>query len=123
MATTDQYFTRIPDAVGPDHCLQWNGNDEIHGGRWESRIRLPESPLDLRLTWRSHDRAPEHLVGCFRLNLQALLRDGYIRHDTVPGTVRLRFVHEGGYIYIRLRRSSPALLIGTIPPVSSAAPA
>jgi len=80
---------------------RWRGDDKKGRYRHNGAVRLLESPLNIRLEWRRSPASPTKLVGCYRLDLDALLAQGYIRQDITPGEVRLQFVHEGDAIYIQ----------------------
>ncbi|MGA2338222.1 MAG: hypothetical protein ABSG08_22850, partial [Terriglobales bacterium] len=67
--------------------------------------------LDIRLGWKNSPDAPVKSIGCYRLNLPALLSGGYVRQEG-PATIRLQFVHQGDGIYIRVREESPRLCVG-----------
>ena len=88
----------------------WVGNDWSQN-RHHGIIPISQSPLDIRLGWKSSPGAPVKSIGCYRLNLPALLSGGYVRQEG-PGTIRLQFVHEGNGIYIRVREESPRLRVG-----------
>lgn len=81
-------------------------------------VRLSESPLYVELFWKADARSREQLVGLFRLNLPALLRQGYARRereDSPSDEVRLRFVRgDRGVVLIQVRDEEPALPIGTV---------
>jgi len=77
--------------------------------------------LDLKLAWRNSRGAPPKAIGCYRLNLRALLALGYVRLDksTEPDRIRLQFVHENdGGIYIRVRKDTPRLFVGSFNEIS-----
>lgn len=91
---------------------QWVGNNEQ--GHYHRRLGLSESPYFLSLQWRENRDAPVYPVGCYELNLAALLKAGYIREDGVD-SVRVRFVHaEDGAILLQARRNAPSLYVGTV---------
>lgn len=108
-------FARMatPEDLAPAHRC-WNGNDRSlrnHNGA----VPLAELPFDIVLNWKASPAAPVHHVGCFRLNLAALLAEGYIRSDRKPGHVRLRFFHDKDEcIYIEARPGGPRLLVGKV---------
>jgi len=74
-------------------------------------VSLKESPLFLVLNWRETAVDSVRLVGIFRLDLDRLLRDGYIRHDPVDSRgsdVRLRIVRNNdGSFYVQSRPDGP----------------
>jgi len=82
-------------------------------------VHLSESPLYVELLWKADARSREQLVGLFRLNLPALVTEGYARRereDAPSGDeVRLRFVRgERGVVFIQVRADEPGLPIGTV---------
>jgi hypothetical protein len=111
---TTLYFVAIPEHKLRDGHRTWNANDEKGRKTHHGVVRLSESPLDLRLTWTLGAGHQRRLIGCYRLNLQNLLRDGYVREDREPGTVRLRFVREDNGIFVRVREFAPGIRVGTL---------
>jgi len=99
--TTGKLCTPIvqTDLIPP--FRSWCGDDEKGHNRHNGTVRLSESPLQIIVRWRRSLESSTKLVGCYRLDLDALLAEGYIRSDKTPGEVRLQFVHEGGSIYIQ----------------------
>lgn len=91
---------------------RWTGND-ASGRHHHGKVSLNATPLDLRLEWKNNRNSERRLVGFFRLHLDRLLKHGYIRTDA-PGSVRLRFIHDDGSIYIQARRDSPRLLVAKL---------
>ncbi|MGA9530015.1 MAG: endonuclease NucS domain-containing protein [Terriglobales bacterium] len=116
----DVCYIRLSETdLSPGH-LDWVGNDEKDRYVRHQPVRLSKSPLDIRLKWTSG--APQsqvHLIGCYRLNLRALLERGFVRLEgpDEPDLVRLLFAHHpDDGIYIRVRRETPRLKIGDFPP-------
>ena len=108
-------FTRMAShtELSPKHRC-WNGNDRTQRNH-NGAVPLDENPFDIQLCWKASPRAPVHEVGCFRLNLSALLAAGYIRPDRKVNHVRLRFFHHhDNGIYIEARPGGPCLLIGKV---------
>jgi len=69
----------------------------------------------MRLSWRREGSAPAHLIACLRLDLDGLLKGGYVREER-PGHIRLRFVHNlNGSVCIQAHDRGPALVIGATP--------
>lgn len=99
-----------PDEVLPS-CRDWRGDDEKGGHRHNGAVRLQESPLDIQLRWGESENSPTKLIGHYRLDLNTLLTEGYIRKDSKPGHVRLQFVHDDGGIYIQ-HRAEKRLFVG-----------
>lgn len=108
------YLIRIPETDLQLNHRHWNGNDTKGQRSHHGIVRLSESPMDLRLTWKPHTGAQPSLVGCFRLDLIRLLRDGFIREERDRGGVRLKFVRDGDSIYIRVRQGAPAAFVGIV---------
>jgi hypothetical protein len=81
-------------------------------------VHLSESPLFVELLWKADARSREQLVGLYRLNLPALVSQGYARRereDESSDEIRLRFVRgERGVVLIQVRADEPALPIGTV---------
>lgn len=94
----------------------WTGNDE-NDRHHHGKIPLIDSPLRLRLYWRKNSREPSCLIGIFDLDLQGLLRAGYIRLEPwSENEVRLRFYHGlDNVIYIQVNSKKVALPIGRLP--------
>ncbi len=77
-----------------------------------------ESPVTIRLSWRSDRSSPVHLIGSYRLHLSALLASGYVREEPVGGSgdeIRIRFCRRGRYFYLQVRNGDPALVVGAVP--------
>jgi hypothetical protein len=74
---TDFLFARMasPTDLSASHRT-WNGNDTSQRNH-NGAVPLAEDPLDIVLNWKSSAKAIAKLVGCFRLNLPALLAAGY----------------------------------------------
>ncbi len=81
-------------------------------------VHLSQSPLFVELLWKADARSREQLVGLYRLNLPALVREGYARRERehAPGDeVRIRFVRgDRGVVFIQVRADAPALPVGTV---------
>jgi hypothetical protein len=82
-------------------CRSWRGDDENGSNKHHGAIPLTESPVDIELRWRESESSATKFIGHYRLDLQALLSQGYIRHDSKLGNVRLQFVHDVDSIYIQ----------------------
>ena len=76
-------------------------------------VKLSESPLYLNLNWRRNRGGSVRHVGVFRLDLNKLLRDGYIRFEKTDGpaaSVRLRiFRADDGKFFVQTKAAGPAL--------------
>ena len=114
MPNADYFTTVTAGEMGVNH-RSWTGNDEKGRKTHHGIVRVSESPLDVVLHWTANSNEEPQLVGCYRLNLPNLLRGGYIRQENrAPGQVRLRFVHDGDSIYLRIRHDGPNLRIGNL---------
>jgi hypothetical protein len=91
-----------PDEVSSS-CRRWRGDDEKGAYKHHGAIPLRESPVDIELRWRETENSPTRLIGQYRLDLDTLLAQGYIRSDPKPGHVRLQFVHQRNAIYMQHR--------------------
>lgn len=80
-------------------------------------VSLSESPLFLELHWRPTAVDSARPVGVFRLDLDGLLRDGYIRHEPAGShgsDVRVRVVRDDdGSFYVETKRDGPRLLLAS----------
>jgi hypothetical protein len=94
-------------------CRYWTGNDEKGHYTHHGAVPLSDSPIDMRLAWRRSSSAPTRSIGCYRLDLVALLAGDYVRKDPKPGHIRLQFVHRAGSIYIQVRNDMPGLYVGS----------
>ena len=106
------YFCRRINAIDLlPGFLEWTGNDDSQRNH-NGAIPFQDSSKDIRLSWKPAKNATPRLIGCYRLQLRDLQKAGYIRPDSKPGHVRLRFVHnESGRIQIQVNQSGPALLL------------
>lgn len=81
-------------------------------------LSLDESPVMLELSWKADGRSREQVVGQYRLHLDALLAEEFIRpegDDPTIDRVRVRFYRgDRGVVYVQARGDSPALAIGTV---------
>jgi hypothetical protein len=110
--TDDICCIRLSESDLSKEHRDWTGNDESGDYRHHGVVRLSESPLDLRLRWKSAPGAQVKLIGCYRLNLGELLSKGFVRMEG-EDTIRLQFVHhQDGGIYIRVREDMPRLRVG-----------
>ena len=85
----------------------WTGNDRSarnHNGV----VYLSESPLKIRLSWKSSPNSAAQFIGEFDLDLHDLLARGFVRLETgKPGGIRLRFYHGfDDVIYIQANKDS-----------------
>jgi len=89
------------------------------GSHWHSKVRLSESPLYLELHCRLNRFGSVHHVGLFRLDLNGLLRERYIRPESKgshDSDVRLRiFRADDGSFYVQTNQRGPRLLLACVP--------
>jgi len=98
----------------------WIGNDVVDRHYHNAIPANPESIL-IHLSWKPNSRTTPTFVGCYELNLAALLDHGFIRKDRQPGKVRLRFFHDyDDVIYIQVLGSKLRLEIGLFSPTTAA---
>ena len=81
-------------------------------------LSLTANPVIVQLSWKADGRSREQVVGQYRLHLDALLAEEFIRPEgdgPASDRVRVRF-HRGdkGVVYLQVRGGSPALAIGTV---------
>jgi hypothetical protein len=114
-------FIRLAEGAAADR--HWNATDETggptkEGGRtWHEFIPRKESPMDVALTWRTEKNAPPSSIGVYRLDLEELLKAGYIRADKSDGRdgFRIMFVYaRNGCIYLQRDPDSPRLVVGAL---------
>ena len=90
--------------------LRANNRNQHHGV-----VSLSESPLCLELSWRPSSTDPVSLVGVFKLDLNNLLKSGYIRHDPVGSNgskVRLRIARDNSdQFYVQANNGGPRFLL------------
>jgi hypothetical protein len=93
----------------------WVGND-ASARNHTGVVYLDESPLKIRLSWKSNRKASPKLVGFFDLDLRKLLTDGNVRRERGRSrAIRLRFYHGlEGTVYIQVNRKGPALAVGKV---------
>lgn len=91
----------------------WTGNDESARNHNEV-VRLNESPLWLRLSWKENSKSPSKLIGIFELYLKELLAERYVRLEPkAENSIRLRFYHGwDNVIYIQVNNKELGLPIG-----------
>lgn len=102
----------LPDNDGVTR--EWTGND---GNRFHHHgiVRLDESPLKIRLYWRSSKDSTKKLIGNFLLDLHGLLKAGLVRLENQDAQkIRLRFTHtNGSFIEISQGTEHQGLRIAT----------
>jgi hypothetical protein len=106
-----------PDASHRRWVLRDDNQQQYHGV-----VPLSERPLYVELYWKANARGREQLVGAYRLHLDELLAQGYVRRergDAPDDEVRLRFFRgDRGVVYIQARAEGPALAVGTVDPAA-----
>jgi hypothetical protein len=89
-------------------------------GHYHRIVSLSKSPLYLKLHWRRTKTDAVKPVGVFRLDLDGLLREGYIRHEpkgSHGSEVRVRIVrHDDGSFYVQTNRDGPRFYCPAMPP-------
>ena len=82
-----------------------------------SIVSLSECPLYLELHWRPTAADAVRPVGVFRLDLDDLLRKGFIRHEPTGSHgsfVRVRVVRDDdGSFYVQTKRDEPRFLLAS----------
>jgi hypothetical protein len=97
----------------------WVGNDDSARNHHGAIPAKPETIL-VHLSWKQNARGTPSFVGCYELNLGSLLEHGFIRRDSQPGKVRLRFIHDhDDVICIQVLGSRQRLEIGRFIPTVS----
>jgi hypothetical protein len=95
---------------------RWTLRADNHG-HYHSIVRLSECPLFLELHWRPTAVDAVRPVGVFRLDLDGLLRDRYIRHEPAGShgpDVRVRVVRDDdGSFYVQTKRDEPRYLLAS----------
>ena len=92
---------------------RWTGNDDFEH-HYHIAIPSTQKILYLNLSWKRNSNSSAHFVGIFRLDMENLLSEGYIRKDSTD-KVRLRICHGNDYVlYIQTKSGKPALAIGTL---------
>jgi hypothetical protein len=110
--TDEGCCVRLSESDLSKNHRDWTGNDESGDYRHHGVVLLSESPLDIRLRWKSAPGAQVQLIGCYRLDLGDLLSKGFVRMED-KDSIRLQFVHhQDRGIYIRVREDTPRLRIG-----------
>jgi hypothetical protein len=102
---------RICDDANAKH--KWVGNDD-NGNHHHGVVNIDEDPFTLHLSWKTGSEGCKYFIGTYRLNLRALLDEGYVRwEDESQGTIRLRIEHDKhGFIRIARRQDEKGITIG-----------
>jgi hypothetical protein len=91
----------------------WIGNDDFEH-HYHIAIPKNQETLYLNLSWKKKSDSPAEFIGMFRLDMQELFSEGYIREDG-KDKVRLRIYHgSDDILYIQTRSGKPALAIGKL---------
>lgn len=92
---------------------RWTGNDDFEH-HYHIAIPSIQKSLYLNLSWKRESEGTAKFIGLFRLNMEELLSEGYIRKDG-SSKVRLRICHgSDNILYIQTKSGKPALAIGTL---------
>ena len=98
------------ERVSPFRHWTLRADDNNH---YHQIVEISDSPLYLEFSWRASSNDPVHPVGIFRLDLVALLGDGYIRTEPVGSSssnVRVRIVRNNDCnFYIQANSQGPRL--------------
>lgn len=94
----------------PGH-RRWTGNDASQRNH-NGRVPANEDPVFLELNWKRSKGEAARLVGGFVVNLNRLVRAGYLAMDP-SGDVRLKFFHDiDGFVYLGRGASKKKIAIG-----------
>jgi predicted DNA binding CopG/RHH family protein len=89
----------VPRSKLPARHRRWVGNDANQRNH-HGRIPSGENPVFLDLSWKKDKRSTPEPVGAFRIDVEALAKEGYLAPDPAGG-IRLRFFHASdGSIYL-----------------------
>ncbi|MEA3470556.1 MAG: hypothetical protein U9R24_02445 [Thermodesulfobacteriota bacterium] len=92
---------------------RWTGNDDFEH-HYHIAIPITQKILYLNLSWKRNSSSNAQFIGIFRLDMENLLSEGYIRKDG-GDKVRLRICHgNDNILYIQTRSGKPALAIGKL---------
>ncbi len=92
---------------------RWTGNDDFEH-HYHIAIPSTQKTLYLNLSWKRTSSSNPEFIGIFRLNMENLLSEGYIRKDG-NDKVRLRICHgSDNVLYVQTKSGKPALAIGTL---------
>jgi hypothetical protein len=110
-ASFAQLIKRVDVRELPPKHRRWNGNDRSNR---EHHAAIDfEKTVFLSLNWKADTNAPTQFVGAFEINLEGLLKEGFVRIEETTGKVRLRFYHDAdGIIYIQTKSGRPRLPVG-----------
>jgi hypothetical protein len=115
----ESLVTRVLCNDMPANHRTWTINDSSNSQRYHKTIKLAASPCYVKLRWRLHSGSTVFELGCFRFDLEGLLKENYVRVER-PGLydheVRLRL--QRGFdnaVYLQVRRDSPRLFVSSLP--------
>lgn len=91
---------------------RWTGRDVL--GYRVVRIPWDRSPITVALFWKKDSASRPYFVGCYRIDLERLCKEGYAYFNEA-GDVVLRFQRTGASIEIAINRSKPGLYVGRNP--------
>lgn len=108
---------RVDAAPRGVYPRRWVLRDD-NGQHYHGVLELSPDPVFLQLWWKPDARGREQLVGLYRLNLQGLLEEGFVRaegDESPPARIRLRFVRgDRSVVSIQSRGDAPALAVGVV---------
>jgi len=92
---------------------RWVGNDDTDH-HYHIAIPYRQEPVYIHLYWKRGTPEAAEFIGTYKLSVDALLKEGYIRKDG-RDKVRVRICHgNDDLLYIQTRSGKPALAIGTL---------
>lgn len=115
----NQTFCEAVKSIPPEAAhRRWTLRAD-NNGHHQGIVSLSESTLYLELDWRPTAADEARQAGVFRLDLNRLLRDGYIRQEPVGShgsDVRVRvFRDDDGSFHLQTNRDGPRLLLARHP--------
>ena len=106
-----EFVERIRPGELPSKYRRWTGNDESARNH-NCKVGRNENPLVMHLSWRANGETPAKFVGCYRINMPRLVREGYALPEGT-NEARLRFYHDSdGVVYIGRGQKFPRIPVG-----------
>ena len=108
----NKYFEKIENIEKTD--LKWCGNDNTTSQRnHNGKVSRKNNIVTISLSWKIN--AEKSFVGFFKLNLENLLKDGYIKIDSDPNYYRLNIYHDyNDNIVIEKMGDNKQIILGKI---------